>query len=468
MIINPFGGPSATKDKFKNFLKGIGPAISSSAKSAATQNVKTMIPQVAQKPGMVDGRFQVPAGQTAQIKPIAKKTPQTNVVSNQSATTSSTARQGYTDSLKNTQMTQSPVTPTPPVAQPTTQQTVFGENRTYSTDGSYTKDQNQPEQKTGTDNPYLSFLKDYYQKAQPTEQNLYDTEQKISAEQLRARQEEDRIRKNEAGALQVGVNQQIGELGKTSGRTLADLEISRSADENRLNRMMNAGLKAYEIESSTGTTNKELDKPISLADAQALGLPYGTTMRDAQKAGVVPTATPKASDMSADAKTFEYYNSLTPDQKQEFERLTGVKPPETTGGNSGSADNLAWLLGLADEAISKSGASGPSGAKKFIGDALVGDTQYRQLESVTNSLKTNVLTLMTDPTIKKFFGPQMSNADVQLMTSAGTSLNPSLQSPAQLKAEATRLKSLLQRMQQAVQQGSSTHGAGTNVFAEEW
>ncbi len=67
---------------------------------------------------------------------------------------------------------------------------------------------------------------------------------------------------------------------------------------------------------------------------------------------------------------------------------------------------------------------------------------------------------MTDPTIKKFFGPQMSNADVALMTSAGTTLNPQSQSPEQMQVEITRLDDLLQRMQASVQGGSATSQTG--------
>ena len=106
-------------------------------------------------------------------------------------------------------------------------------------------------------------------------------------------------------------------------------------------------------------------------------------------------------------------------------------------------------------------ASGPSGIKRTLGDVFVGDTKYRQLEAQTNTLRTNVMALMTDPAVKKFFGPQMSNADVTLMTAAGTTLNPNQMSPAQMKEEATRLDDLLNRMETAVRTGSQ---AGVNVI----
>ena len=121
-----------------------------------------------------------------------------------------------------------------------------------------------------------------------------------------------------------------------------------------------------------------------------------------------------------------------------------------------SIDQLAFLRKTAETATKLSSASGASGLSKWIGDTLVGDTKFRQLEAQTNTLRTNMLTLMTDPAIKKFFGPQMSNADVLLMTAAGTTLNPASQSPSQIKAEIKRLDDLFARMQTAVGNGGST------------
>lgn len=113
-------------------------------------------------------------------------------------------------------------------------------------------------------------------------------------------------------------------------------------------------------------------------------------------------------------------------------------------------DQLKFLKETTQSAKDLASASGPSGITKYLGDKLVGDSKFRQLESYTNTLRTNVLTLMTDPGIKKFFGPQMSEADVRLMTAAGTTLNPENQSPEQMKKELERLSNLLGRMETAL------------------
>lgn len=108
-------------------------------------------------------------------------------------------------------------------------------------------------------------------------------------------------------------------------------------------------------------------------------------------------------------------------------------------------------------------ASGRSGVRKFVEGNLVGATDYTNLVAETNTLRTNVLTMMTDPSIKKFFGPQMSNADVQLMTSAGTTLNPELQNPEKMKSELTRLEDLVKRAKASVQQGGSSASPAKGV-----
>ncbi len=122
-------------------------------------------------------------------------------------------------------------------------------------------------------------------------------------------------------------------------------------------------------------------------------------------------------------------------------------------------DTTARILGN-DEYDSLYKASGPSDIRKYLGDKFVGDTDYRRLETYSDTLRTNVLALMTDPSVKKFFGPQMSNADVKLMSSTGSSLRPESQSPSDLKSETERLDDLLNRMQTAVKNGSTQTSQG--------
>jgi hypothetical protein len=133
-----------------------------------------------------------------------------------------------------------------------------------------------------------------------------------------------------------------------------------------------------------------------------------------------------------------------------WETITIGKEDKKTVQNS--VDQISFLRNTVKDATDLANASGASGISKKIGDWFIGDTSYRRLEAKTNTLRTNVLTLMTDPGVKKYFGPQMSEADVRLMTAAGTTLNPENNSPADLKAELVRLDDLFNRMQVALNQ----------------
>jgi hypothetical protein len=120
-----------------------------------------------------------------------------------------------------------------------------------------------------------------------------------------------------------------------------------------------------------------------------------------------------------------------------------------------SKDQLDLVMKTLDKADALSGRSGSDTMWEKLKQNVGGQTEFTNLVALTNTLRTNVLTMQTDPAIKKFFGPQMSNADVQLMTAAGTTLNPSLQSPEALKEEIGRIKDLVQRAKDAVATGES-------------
>lgn len=110
------------------------------------------------------------------------------------------------------------------------------------------------------------------------------------------------------------------------------------------------------------------------------------------------------------------------------------------------------------------GAAPAKFAEGFRQRFMGGDTTFSRLEAQVDTLRANMLTLATDPSIKQFFGPQMSDADVRLMTAAGTTLRPGSQSPEELKAEAMRIDDLLNRMQTAVKLGATGNTTSGNVI----
>lgn len=98
-------------------------------------------------------------------------------------------------------------------------------------------------------------------------------------------------------------------------------------------------------------------------------------------------------------------------------------------------------------------AAGRSKWKEAIAQGIFGATDYTNLQAAANTIKTLVLTMAGDPNVKKFFGPQMSEADVRMMMAGGTTLDPELQGPVEFKAELQRVKEVVARMEAAVSEG---------------
>lgn len=128
------------------------------------------------------------------------------------------------------------------------------------------------------------------------------------------------------------------------------------------------------------------------------------------------------------------------------QQIAAQKSGDTVADPQKAQTQLALVEDSLQKAKELAHASGRSGLRKTAEGLVMGSTDYTNLVAITNTLRTNVLTLATDPSIKKFFGPQMSNADVQLMTSAGTTLNPELQSPKAMLDEITRLEGLVSKL----------------------
>ena len=108
-------------------------------------------------------------------------------------------------------------------------------------------------------------------------------------------------------------------------------------------------------------------------------------------------------------------------------------------------EQAKFLIDTIAKAEALSGASGRGGARKLIESWTVGSTDYTNLQAQIRTVKTNLLTLATDPNIKKFFGPQMTEADVRNMQAAASTLDPELQDPSSMQAELLRAKTIFQK-----------------------
>ncbi len=143
------------------------------------------------------------------------------------------------------------------------------------------------------------------------------------------------------------------------------------------------------------------------------------------------------------AKTEEETRKLKAEREKLDKETAGI------GDSKKVIESLDLVKTSLEKAKTLAHASGRSGIRKTAEGLFKGSTDYTNLVAETNTLRTNVLTLVSDPDIKKFFGPQMSEADVRLMTSAGTTLNPELQSPEAMKEELERLDVLFKKLEKA-------------------
>jgi len=130
------------------------------------------------------------------------------------------------------------------------------------------------------------------------------------------------------------------------------------------------------------------------------------------------------------------------------ENAAAAQAVQAQGIGSGGAQansQATFLLDTINGAMDLADASGRSAARRMFESWTTGATDYTNLESKVRTIKTNLLTLATDPNIKKFFGPQMSEADVKNMLSAASTLDSEAQTPAQMKSELSRVQSIFQK-----------------------
>ena len=202
--------------------------------------------------------------------------------------------------------------------------------------------------------------------------------------------------------------------------------------------LINKGAKANEVAKVLG------DYSMSVADKLELEL---------KKAQINSANASAASSNRANRETGGKLLSVTEAQ------AAGVPYGTTEGqlmlmGNQqkGPKTDFNFLKQTAQKASDLSGGAGNTWLNEAIANTF-GISEKKRLGPLTDTLRVNVLTMSTDPNIKKFFGPQMTENDVRMMTGAGTTLDPNTQNTADYAAEAARIYDMVNRAQIAVEEG---------------
>lgn len=328
--------------------------------------------------------------------------------------------------------------------------------------------------------------KAYKQTVDPLEAELLDINDQMRQEQMSLRRRLERLDENPQGMFGGALEAEKSRIERESLKKQADLAVIQMARQGKYDsakaiadRAVSAALEGqknritalqvnYErykdlfttaeqraFESAQADRNRELDM-----EAQKEMMRYQKLLSDNGGDSAPTIKTINGVDMQWNSSTGQW-ETITAQGPNEMAEKT-VNQLDFVLGAADNAEKLAFKSGSGAIDRTISGALGnikiPFGLGKPFGVEGVGG-EYQQLEAYTNSLKTNMLTLATDPSIKKFFGPQMSNADVLLMTSAGTTLNPEKQSPAQLREEITRIKDFVSRAREAVAKGQAYEAA---------
>jgi hypothetical protein len=276
-------------------------------------------------------------------------------------------------------------------------------------------------------------------------------------------------------------------MGEARTAASSEIEARRKAQQEGLDSYLN--YQATKADRKTSNVNKLISSMFNkgvdatkLSDKEMgeLATSYGVSKNDitnAYSTEQVRREKETADKLAEATKPFELgegqrrytYNAKTGQYELSAYNPKTFAPEKATDGTGLSPEQtktqLGFLKTVADDALKVADAAGRSGMRRAGEAWFVGSTDYTQLESLTNTLKTNLLTLNTDPTVKKFFGPQMSNADVKLMMAGGTTLDPELNTPEQIKAEIGRVKNLFDRIDAAVPGGINPVINGQNSGA---
>lgn len=137
------------------------------------------------------------------------------------------------------------------------------------------------------ENAYLKYLRTFFnpKEAEIAQRNVDELNRRTSEEIARTRKEEERLRKNESGMLEGGQTHYLNDLSRISNKSLADLAIAKGYATDILKQYTDAGATLYEAEQEAA---KEANKPLSFEEAQALGVPIGTTWGQARQQGLIP------------------------------------------------------------------------------------------------------------------------------------------------------------------------------------
>lgn len=143
----------------------------------------------------------------------------------------------------------------------------------------------------------------------------------------------------------------------------------------------------------------------------------------------------------------------------------------TTGDTSGFEntaslvrDSIARVLGTGEyDALFEGAGANPIAefVRRNVGSRA---TDFSRLGAQLDTIRSNMLMLGSDPGIRDFFGPQMSEADVRMMMASATRLQEGNQTPDEVKQEVQRIDQFIGKLDAAIQAKNSGITLNANVI----
>lgn len=287
------------------------------------------------------------------------------------------------------------------------------------------------------------------------------------------RDELERIEKNPEGKLRGALNSDINKLERERSRELADLSFSyqvalgdyqaaQNLVDTRISDMeadiqndISTYQMAYEYARDDMTEREKLEIQQNFEkEMQARTVAYDKEIADynhqlqmSEIAYRESFNVPNVADTGAFQSETESTLSTLSLMRDTISRIKG---------REGGDDQEAY------DALYKAAGANPT-AEWFRRNLGSRSTDFTRLNTYVDTLKSNMLMLGSDPNIRDFFGPQMSERDVDMMMSSATALQTANQNPTEVLSEVQRIEQFIGKYEAAVQAKSGNYLYNPNV-----
>lgn len=315
---------------------------------------------------------------------------------------------------------------------------------------------------------YLDLLSGIYadDELKSANKGLQDIVKRQSEAELRARKEEEDIRKNESGALARGVNAQLSESSRLSSKELADLAIAAKPYQSYIENAMNAAKTAADFE----TEQSKLNEPFTLSAGQTR-YSYNNQTGRYEPVGGGGGSDVNDSVLQAWAqgvKTGQYDISNVPSEIRNEVALAVQGLPASASPQVQEAITKASQIlgeggqgGLINEALGLLG-TGTTGIIGSIGNKIPGSPGYN-LSKIVDTIKANLgfqeLAAMRAASPTGGALGQVTERELNFLQSTVASLDLA-QSETQIRKNLEKIKTHYENWLDAVKQAHGSQGGG--------